>query len=79
MRKNLLTNTRYALITEPGENNIYEKDSLNSDVIARAENGVVAKIKRCGQSFCQLEFENNIEGWMQRSILYGIKKGEIIE
>ena len=49
------------------------------DVIARAENGVVAKIKRCGQSFCQLEFENNIEGWMQRSILYGIKKGEIIE
>ena len=51
-----LTNTRYALITEPGENNIYEKDSLNSDVIARAENGVVAKIKRCGQSFCQLEF-----------------------
>ena len=79
VRKNLLTNTRYALITEPGENNIYEKDSLNSDVIARAENGVVAKIKRCGQSFCQLEFENNIEGWMQRSILYGIKKGEIIE
>ena len=46
VRKNLLTNTRYALITEPGENNIYEKDSLNSDVIARAENGVVAKIKR---------------------------------
>lgn len=79
IRKNLLTNTRYALIIENGENNIYEKDSLNSDVIARAENGVVAKIQKCGPSFCRLEFENQIEGWMQRSILYGIKKGELID
>ncbi len=79
VRKNLLTNARYALVTEQGENNIYEKDSLNSDIIARAENGTVAKIKRCTPTFCFLLFENNIEGWMQRSILYGIKKGEEIK
>ena len=79
VRKNLLTNARYALITEPGENNIYDKDSLNSTVIARAENGVVAKIKRCNQAFCLLEFENDTEGWMPRTSLYGIKRGEIIK
>lgn len=78
VRRNLLTNNRYALVTEIGENNIYEKDSLNSEVIARAENGTVAKIKKCTQTFCFLEFENDIKGWMQRSILYGIKKGEEI-
>lgn len=79
VRKNLLINTRYALITEPGENNIYDKDSLNSAITARVENGVVAKIKRCNQTFCLLEFENDIEGWMPRTTLYGIKKGEIIK
>jgi SH3-like domain-containing protein len=78
VRKNLLTNNRYALIVEVGENNIYNKDSLTSDVIAKAENGTVAKIKKCTQTFCLLEFENGISGWMQRSILYGIKKGEEI-
>lgn len=77
--KNLLTNARYALVTEPGENNIYNKDSLNSDVIARAEDGSIGKIKRCTQAFCLLEFENNIEGWMQRSVIYGVKKDEEIK
>lgn len=77
--KNLLTNTRYALVIEPGENNIYEKDSRNSDVIARAENGVIAAVKRCTLTSCLLEFNDKIKGWMPRSVLYGIKKGEIIE
>lgn len=79
VRKNLLTNARYALIIEEGENNIYEKDSLNSDVIARAENGTIAKIKRCSPTFCLLTFNDKIEGWMQRSVLYGIKKNEEIK
>ena len=79
VRKNLLTNARYALIAEPGENNVYDKDSLNSTVIARAENGVVAKIKRCNPNFCLLEFENKIEGWLPRTSIYGIKRGEIIK
>lgn len=77
--KNLLTNVRYALVTEPGLTNIYEKDSLNSDVIARAEDGSIGKIKRCSQNFCFLEFENNIKGWMQRSAIYGVKKDEEIK
>lgn len=79
VRKNLLTSARYALVAEPGENNIYNKDSLNADVIARVENGVVAKIKRCNQTFCYLIFADNIEGWMPRNALYGIKKGEEIK
>lgn len=79
VRKNLLTNTRYALITEPGENNVYAKDSINSTIIARAENGVIAKIKRCNQTFCLLNFNNEVEGWMPRNSLYGIKKGEEIK
>ena len=79
VRKNLLTNARYALVIEPGENNIYAKDNTNSDIIAKAEDGVVAKIKRCNQTFCYLNFPNNINGWMPRSNLYGIKKGEEIK
>ena len=77
--KNLLTNTRYALVVEPGENNIYDKDSLNADIIARAEDGVIGKIKRCTPTFCFLEFENNIQGWMSRNVIYGVKKDEDIK
>lgn len=79
VKKNFLTNTRYALVTELGENNIYAKDSLNANIIAKAENGVIAKIKRCNQTFCYLIFSNDIEGWMPRNTLYGIKKGEEIK
>lgn len=78
VRKNLLTNARYALITEPGINNIYAKESLNSEVKAKAEFGVVGKIKRCTLSFCELEFENKIEGWLPKSVLFGVKNNEEI-
>ena len=78
VRKNLLTNARYAIITEVGENNIYEKESQNSKIIARAENGVIAKITRCTLNFCQLEFENNIKGWMPKNSIFGVKNNEEI-
>ncbi len=78
VRKNLLTNARYALITEPGINNVYAKESLNSEVVAKAEFGVIGKIKRCTLSFCELEFENKIEGWMPKSMLFGVKNTEEI-
>ena len=78
VRKNLLTNARYALITEPGINNVYTKESLNSEVVAKAEYGVIGKIKRCTLSFCELEFENKIEGWVPKTMLFGVKNTEEI-
>ena len=78
VRKNLLTNARYALITEPGINNVYAKESLNSEIIAKAEFGVIGKINRCTLSFCELVFENNIKGWVPKSSIFGVKKNEEI-
>lgn len=78
IKKNLLTNTRYALIIEDGENNIYAKDTTDSPIIARVENGVVAKIKKCSKTFCLLEFENKLTGWVERSAIYGLKPNEEI-
>ena len=79
VRKNLLTNARYAIITEVGENNIYSKESLNSDIIARVENGAIGKINRCTLNFCHLEFENNIKGWMPKNSIFGVKSNEEIK
>lgn len=76
VRKNLLTNTRYALITEPGINNVYANESLNSEVIAKAEFGVIGKINHCSLSFCELQFENNIKGWVPKNSIFGVKKNE---
>lgn len=78
VRKNLLTNARYALITEIGENNIYEKESLNSKIIAKAENGVLGKINRCTLNFCLLEFSEGVKGWIPKSSIFGVKNNEEI-
>jgi SH3-like domain-containing protein len=78
VKKNLLTNHRYALVTEQGLSNIYAKDNLNSEVIAKTEFGVVGKIKSCSLSFCLMEFENNIEGWITKKSIFGVKKDEEI-
>lgn len=78
VRKNLLANQRFALITKVGRNNVYQQDSLSSDVIAKVENGVVGKIEKCTATFCLLKFEDKIEGWVERNIIFGVKKGEIL-
>ena len=78
VQKILLTNHRYAIITEQGLVNVHAKDNLNSEVIAKAEFGVVGKIKSCSLSFCLLEFDNNIEGWLQKKNIFGVKPDEEI-
>jgi SH3-like domain-containing protein len=80
VRKNLLTNTRYALITEPGENNIYAKPDKTSNVIAKAEDGVVGEVDKCPskESMCLIKFDG-VRGWMPREALFGVYADEVIK
>lgn len=76
----LLSNKRYAKIITPGENNLYDKSNYKSKVVAKVEDGAIAKIKKCpaGNDFCLLSFDN-IDGWMPRQNIFGISENEIID
>lgn len=80
VHKSMLIGKRSAKFITPGENNIYSKPDYNSKVIARAEEEVVGSVVKCPQnsSFCLLEFEDSIKGWVPKKELFGIYADEVI-
>ena len=81
MHQQVLTGKRTAKFITPGESNIYDKPNYKAKVIARAEEEVVGSVKKCPENseFCLLEFDGQIEGWVQKSNLYGIYSNEVID
>ena len=79
VKENQVMAKRFVKIITPGENNIYNSDSLKSKVIARVEDGAVGEVKKCEKSsgFCLLKFDT-IEGWVSKKNIYGIYKNESI-
>jgi len=81
VHKSMLTGKRTVKIVTPGENNVYKEPNYDSQVVARAEEEVVAVVDKCpsGKSFCLLTFENSISGWVPKQDLFGIYDNEIID
>ena len=77
----MLTGKWSSKLITPGESNIYEYPDYNSKVIARAEEEVVGMIKKCptGKTFCLVNFENKIEGWVPKSNVFGVYPDEVID
>ncbi|MFS4438212.1 SH3 domain-containing protein [Paracoccaceae bacterium GXU_MW_L88] len=46
-----------------------------AEVTALAEKGVVVDLKRCQEAFCEISV-GEIEGWVARSDVWGVKPGE---
>ena len=76
----MLTGRRFVRVINPGENNIYTKPDTSSDVIAKAEDGVVGEIDKCPSqsSMCLIKFDG-VRGWMPRSALFGVYEDEVIK
>lgn len=80
VHKSMLTGRRFVRVMTPGENNIYNRDNYQSKVLAKAEDGVIGEIKECpkNKAFCLIKFDT-IEGWMPRSVLFGVYSDENID
>ena len=50
----------------------------NAPVVFQAEQGVVGKILKCEPDWCRISAEGN-RGWVQKSALWGVDPGEIID
>jgi len=79
VHKAMLTGRRFVRVVNPGENNIYAKPDMASDVIAKAEDGVIGEIDKCPSkdSMCLIKFDS-VRGWMPRSVLFGVYADEVI-
>lgn len=80
VHKSMLTDRRFVRVMALGENNIYNKANYQSKVIAKVEDGVIGRVKKCDkdEDFCLIKFET-IEGWLPKNILFGIYKDEEIK
>ncbi len=79
VHKAMLSSLRMAKVITLGQNNIYKRASLDSQVIAKVEDGAVGEIKECpkDKAFCLLDFQG-LQGWVKKSDIFGIYDKEEI-
>lgn len=75
MHMALLTRDRTAVVTGGPGAEVYARDDTTSQVLARAQPGVIGRLLGCGMLTCEVEFPG-AEGWIARARLWGIHGGE---
>ncbi|TRD15082.1 aspartyl-trna synthetase [Palleronia caenipelagi] len=73
----LLSGARTALI-EAESVELRSRPDVDSNVVAVAKRGVVARIETCGETWCRIA-KDGYEGWVHEDALWGVEPGEIIE
>ncbi|MFZ1468036.1 MAG: SH3 domain-containing protein [Paracoccaceae bacterium] len=72
----LLSGTRSAIVTlDMAE--LHDGPSTGVEVIAQAEMGVIARLLECQPSWCRISVDGE-KGWVQKTALWGVEPGEII-
>ncbi|MFZ1339925.1 MAG: SH3 domain-containing protein [Paracoccaceae bacterium] len=54
------------------------RDAPDGQVLAQAELGVVARVQECTADWCRISADGE-KGWVQKSALWGVAPGEVIE
>ena len=73
---NMLSIRRMALIMDTTVR-IREEDNEASAVVAVAEQGVVMELQQCRGVWCQVS-NDQVQGWLPRSSLWGLLEGEAL-
>lgn len=77
----LLSGTRTVIVTGADDSemtDLYMRPEDSSQIIARLENGVVARLGECDPEWCKLR-AGGYRGWTRKSTLWGVKPDEIRE
>jgi SH3-like domain-containing protein len=56
---------------------LHRRPDAASDIVARAEPGVLAKLLECQNDWCRVE-AGGYQGWLQRDDVWGVLPGETI-
>lgn len=76
---NMLSTQRTVIIVD-GAQPLRQKPDGNSPAVARADNGVVARLLRCpkGSGWCRVEVDG-LRGWTLRPHIWGVHQGEVYD
>ena len=77
MHYSLLSGVRTAIVEEDLLA-LYSRPDINSPVRARAELGVVGRLRECRADWCLME-TGGYRGWVQISALWGVDQGEVFD
>ena len=73
----MITGRRTVLIT--ADNVIFrEKPADTAAATARAERGVVARLRECHPRWCEIEAEGH-RGWVHKSTIWGVDGDEVVQ
>lgn len=72
--KAMIQGERSAMIKK-GLEPLYKRPDDSSQVVLRAEKGVIGKLEGCREEWCQVEMQD-ISGWIKREKIYGAYKDE---
>jgi SH3-like domain-containing protein len=74
----MLSDARTILIAGKGRAAIRSAPYPAASLLANADPGVVAKLKACKPRFCQIS-TGGVTGWIDRTRIWGVDAGEIID
>lgn len=74
----MLSDVRTVLITGKTRADIRDAPDAAASVIAKAEPGVVARLKACKPQFCEIS-ASGLKGWIDRTRIWGVDAGEVID
>jgi SH3-like domain-containing protein len=66
------------IVVKGGVRALHREPDPASQVVARAEPGVVARLLECRGAWCRIE-ASDITGWLQRSEIWGVYPDEIVQ
>jgi len=75
----LLDGTRTAVVEGTSMRALRRKPEEGARPVAWAEPGVLLRLKRCQASWCEVEGQDSVDGWLERGALWGLLPGERIE
>ncbi len=77
MSQTMLSDQRTVLVVGKGTAALHTAADEGSSIVAKAEPGVVAKLKACKPQFCEIAASGQ-KGWIDRTRIWGVDAGELI-
>jgi SH3-like domain-containing protein len=76
VQQHMVTGKRYVIVTG-AVRTLYSDPDVKSDVVARAEPGVIAHLAECRGAWCRID-ANDVSGWVRRSDVWGVYPDETV-
>lgn len=78
MHVGMLSSMRTGIVVSAEVALLRKEASLNADIRARLEPGVIGTIEECRPDWCRI-IATTYEGWVEKSALWGVGADEVIE